>query len=196
MAKKQGIVRNLAKRYFIDAMSAMALGLFSSLIIGLILSKLSEIPFLSFLEPISRVARMELIVGGAIGAAVSFGLKSRPLTVFSCIVVGAFAYAKDFAGGGPVGAYVAAIVASEIGNLVYGRTKADIVVVPIVTLFVGGLVGQFVGPYIAMAMTWLGQAINRATELQPILMGIVISVSMGMILTLPISSAAIAISLG
>lgn len=196
MAKKQGLIHNLAKRYFIDAMSAMALGLFSSLIIGLILSKISEIPFLSFLEPISKVARSELIVGGAIGAAVAYGLKSRPLTIFSCIVVGAFAYAGDYGSGGPVGAYVAAIFAAEIGNLVAGRTKADIVVVPIVALCVGAIVGGFVGPYIGTGMRWLGQGINSATELSPILMGIVISVSMGMILTLPISSAAIAISLG
>lgn len=181
------------RRYFIDAMSAMALGLFSSLIIGLILSQLSQISLLSFLKPFAdMVAASSPVVGAAIGVAIAYGLKAKPLVIFSSAVTGAIGYSL----GGPVGAYLAALAGAEIGGLVAGHTPVDIVLVPIVTIITGGLVGTFVGPSINAVMSALGAFINSATELHPIPMGIIISTVMGLALTAPISSAAISISLG
>ncbi len=180
-------------RYFIDAMSYMALGLFSSLIIGLILSQLSAIPFLAFLKPMAEIVSAKSpVVGAAIGVAVAYGLKVKPLAIFSCAVVGAYGYQL----GGPVGAYLAAVVGAELGHLVSGKTPVDIVLVPICAIVSGGLVANLAGPGIAASMQWLGNVINRATELHPFPMGILVSTVVGMVLTAPISSAAISISLG
>ena len=187
------VIRNYLKRYFVDAMSFMALGLFSSLIVGLIISQLAKIPGLSVLSSFSGVlAASSPVVGGAIGAAIAYGLKSKPLVVFSCIAVGAFGYEL----GGPVGAYVASLVANEISRLVSGRTIIDIVVTPLVTIIAGGFVSTFVGPYLSEFMSGLGELINAATQLHPLPMGITVSVLVGLALTAPISSAAICIMLG
>lgn len=187
------IIKNYLKRYFVDAMSFMALGLFSSLIVGLIISQLAKIPGLAVLSSFSGVlAASSPVVGGAIGAAIAYGLKSKPLVVFSCIAVGAFGYEL----GGPVGAYVAALVANEISRLVSGRTKIDIVVTPLVTIIAGGFVSTFVGPYLSELMSGLGELINAATQLHPFPMGITVSVLVGLALTAPISSAALCIMLG
>ena len=187
------LVKKLFKRYFVDAMSAMALGLFSSLIVGLIISQISKIPYLDFLAPMCDVlSASSPVVGAAIGAAIAHGLKAKPLVVFSCIAVGAYGYSL----GGPVGAFVAAVAASEIGSVVSGKTKIDIVLTPIVTIVSGGLVSMFAGPYLSEFMTWLGSVINSATQLHPFPMGITVSVLMGLILTAPISSAALCIMLG
>ncbi len=186
------LLKTYAKRYFVDAMSAMALGLFSSLIIGLILSQIGKIPYMGFLsEFASVVSASSPVVGGAIGAAVSWGLKAKPLVMFSSVVTGAFGYSL----GGPVGAYLASLIGSEIGSLVSGKTKIDIVVSPIVTIVVGCSVGQFMGPPISALMLGLGEVINTATTLSPIPMGIVVAVIVGMALTAPISSAALCIML-
>ena len=186
------IVKKYAKRYFVDAMSAMALGLFSSLIIGLILSQLSRIPYLGFLAQFGEVVSASSpVVGGAIGAAIAWGLKAKPLVIFSSVVTGAFGYTV----GGPVGAFVAALVGEEIGSLVSGKTKVDIVVSPIVTIISGGLAGILVGPTIQALMSGLGQVINTATTLSPLPMGILIAVIVGLALTAPISSAALCIML-
>lgn len=190
---KLKIIKNYLKRYFVDAMSFMALGLFSSLIVGLIISQLAKIPGLTVLSSFSGVlAASSPVVGGAIGAAIAYGLKSKPLVVFSCIAVGAFGYEL----GGPVGAYVAALVANEISRLVSGRTKIDIVVTPLVTIIAGGFVSTFVGPYLSELMSGLGELINAATQLHPFPMGITVSVLVGLALTAPISSAALCIMLG
>lgn len=187
------IIKNYLKRYFVDAMSFMALGLFSSLIVGLIISQLAKIPGLAVLSSFSGVlAASSPVVGGAIGAAIAYGLKSKPLVVFSCIAVGAFGYEL----GGPVGAYVAALVANEISRLVSGKTKIDIVVTPLVTIIAGGFVSTFVGPYLSEFMSGLGELINAATQLHPFPMGITVSVLVGLALTAPISSAALCIMLG
>lgn len=186
-------IKKAFKRYFVDAMSAMALGLFSSLIVGLIISQISKIPYLGFLSPMCEVlSASSPVVGAAIGAAVSAGLKAKPLVVFSCVAVGAYGYSL----GGPVGAFVSAVVASELGFLVCGKTKIDIVLTPIVTIVSGGLVSMFVGPYLSQFMSWLGSVINAATQLRPLPMGITVSVLVGLILTAPISSAALCIMLG
>ena len=187
------VIRNYLKRYFVDAMSFMALGLFSSLIVGLIISQLAKIPGLSVLSSFSGVlAASSPVVGGAIGAAIAYGLKSKPLVIFSCIAVGAFGYEL----GGPVGAYVASLVANEVSRIVSGRTKIDIVLTPLVTIIAGGFVSTFVGPYLSEFMSGLGELINAATQLHPLPMGITVSVLVGLALTAPISSAAICIMLG
>ncbi len=193
--EKKGAARAKAvlKRYFIDAMSHMALGLFSSLIIGLILSQLSSVPGLSFLEPFADMAAASSpVVGAAIGVAIAYGLQAKPLVLFSSAVTGAIGYKA----GGPVGAYLAAVAGAEAGNLIAGKTPVDIVASPVAAIVSGGLIARWTGPAIAGFMAALGGFINEATRLQPLPMGIAVSVIMGMVLTAPISSAAIAISLG
>ena len=186
-------IKKVLKRYFVDAMSAMALGLFSSLIVGLIISQIAKIPHLDFLSPMCEVlSASSPVVGAAIGASIAHGLKAKPLVIFSCIAVGAFGYSL----GGPVGAFVSAVVANEIGSLVSGKTRIDIVLTPIVTIVTGGVISMFAGPYLSSFMTWLGSVINAATQLHPFPMGIAVSVLMGLILTAPISSAALCIMLG
>ncbi len=180
------------KRYFVDAMSAMALGLFSSLIIGLILTQLGQIPYLSMLSEFSSVANASSpVVGSAIGVAIAWGLKAKPLVNFSSAVTGAFGYSV----GGPVGAYIAAVIGAEIGSLVSGKTKVDIVISPMVTIISGCLAGSLIGPSISAFMNGLGGVINTATTLSPIPMGITVAVIIGLALTAPISSAALCIML-
>ncbi len=183
---------NIFKRYFIDGLSYMALGLFSSLIVGLIITQLSKIPYLSFLSGLTDVlAASSPVIGSAIGVAISYGLSAKPLVLFTSAATGAIGYVA----GGPVGAYIAAIVGTEVGGLVASKTKIDIVVTPITTLFSGGFVGILVGPYISSFMLWLGSIINNATEMSPFPMGIIVAVIVGLALTAPISSAALCIML-
>lgn len=190
--KSSGIIKTLLKKYFIDALGAMALGLFSSLILGLIISQIAKIPGLDFLKQISDVATSPYVVGAAIGVAIAWGMKAKAMVTFSSAIVGAIGYIA----GGPVGAYIASVVGVEIGGLVAEKTKIDIVITPIVTTLSGGLLGILVGPYISELMTQLGNLINTMTELNPIPMGILISATVGLALTAPISSAAICISIG
>ena len=193
-SKKDSFIQNLKrhlKRWFVDAMSAMTLGLFSTLIIGLILSQLSKIQILSFLAPFAEIASSAAVIGGAIGAAIASGLKKKPLVVFSSVVTGAFGYTL----GGPVGAYAAALVGAEIAGLVSGKTPVDIITTPIVTILTGGAAAQIMGPAIESFMSMLGSAVNSATALAPLPMGIIVAVVVGMVLTAPISSAALCIML-
>lgn len=185
-------LQRLLNRYFVDALGAMAYGLFASLIIGLIISQLAKIPGLEFLDLLGGLLSAQSpVVGAAIGVGVAFGLKSAPLVLFSSAATGAIGYAA----GGPVGAFLAALVGAEIGGLISKRTPVDIVLTPLVTIVVGALVGRFVGPYLQEVMSSLGMIINEATELNPLLMGITVAVLVGMALTLPISSAALCIML-
>lgn len=192
---KGNIVSRLFKRYFIDAMSAMALGLFSSLIIGTIMNLLGKLPYCGILQDLASTitAPGSVVTGAAIGAAVAWGLKAKPLVIFSSIATGAIAYA---AGGGPIGAYAAAVVGAEIGNLISGKTKLDIVLSPLATIIPGGLIGMFVGPYLNEFMTALGQMVNTTTEWAPFPMGIAVAAIVGLVLTAPISSAALCVSIG
>ena len=190
-------IKKILKRYFVDAMGAMALGLFASLIIGLIIGQVGRIPGLGVLRDLasyfdSATNVGKAVVGGAIGGAVAWGLKVKPLTVFSAVGVGAI----GFTVGGPVGAYVAVVVGAELGNLVAGKTKLDIILTPSISIITGGLVGIFVGPYINSFLMSFGDLINSTTELHPILMGMLVSVLVGLALTAPISSAAICIMIG
>ncbi len=192
---KDGFIRRVFRRYFIDAMSAMALGLFASLIIATILNQLGRIPGLSVLSDLAATVTGagSVVTGAAIGVAVAWGLGHKPLVVFSSVAVGAIAYA---AGGGPIGAYAAAVVGAEIGGLIAGRTKLDIVLSPLLTIVPGGLVGLFIGPYLNQFMTAFGEFVNTTTEWAPLPMGIAVAVIVGMALTAPISSAALCVSIG
>lgn len=186
-------VKRLSNRYFITALGAMAKGLFASLLVGTILSQFAKLPFLeSVISPIVSVAQNGYVVGAAIGVAIAFALDAKTLTICSSAVVGALGYMSGAGGAGPVGAYVAALIGTEFGRLVEGRTKVDILVVPVVSLLTGGIVGWFLGAPLGEFMRWLGVVIGRATFLAPIPMGITVSVLMGLILTAPISSAALA----
>ena len=179
-----------AKRYFIDAMSSMAMGLFASLLIGTILSTLGDklgVPFLS--ETASYATQA---TGAAMAVAIGISLKAPPLVLFSLCAVGVCANSA----GGPLGTLFAAILACELGKIVSKETKIDILVTPLVTILSGAGLTALIGPGVKSIMTWLGELIMTATELQPFFMGIVVSVLVGMILTLPISSAAICASLG
>ena len=187
--KFRNLARRLYRRYLLEAMSAMALGLFASLIIGLILSQLAMIPALAFLEPFGEiVSASSPVVGAAIGVAIAYGLKVVPLAIFSSAATGALGYQL----GGPVGAYFAAVVGAELGNLVAGKTKVDIIVVPVVSIVSGCLVGTWSAPGINNAVAALQRFLEMATTLQPIPMGIIVSVVFGLVLTAPISSAALA----
>jgi len=177
------------QRYFIDALGAMALGLFASLIVGLIIKVLGEKIGVAFLVEFGTDA-MDMM-GPAIGVAVAFGLKAPPLVLFASTITG-MAGAKL---GGPAGAFAAAVIGAEFGKLVSKETKIDIIITPAVTIITGVATGHLIGPYIDSLMTSLGQLIMWATERQPVPMGILVSVIMGIILTLPISSAALAIML-
>ena len=178
------------QRYFIEALKYMAFGLFGTLLMGSILNQVGvifHIPF--FTETIWPAAKV--MTGPAIGVAVAWALKAPPLVLFSSTMGG-------FVGnelGGPAGALIAVLVATECGKAVSGETKVDILLTPFVTIVVGTYVASLVGPPIGGFMTALGSLIMWATEQQPILMGMVISVVVGMVLTLPISSAALCIML-
>ena len=177
------------RRYLIDALSAMGMGLFASLIIGLILSQLSAIPFLSFLAPYGAVVSASSpVVGAAIGVAIGYGLKVKPLAIFSCAAAGAFGYQLS----GPVGAYLASVIGAELGGLVAGKTKLDIILVPTVVIVAGGLVTNASSAAINGAIAALQRFMETATTLQPSPMGIIVSVVFGLALTAPISSAALA----
>ncbi len=184
---------NLFKKYFVDATASMALGLFASLIIGLIISQLAKLPGLGFLAPVTEVlGASSPVVGAAIGVAIAHGMGCDSLVVFSCAACGAVGYSA----GGPVGAYIGAVVGSEAGSLVSKRTPFDIILTPMLTIVAGGLVAGWVGPYIDQFMRWLGQMINSATAMAPLPMGIIVGILVGMALTMPISSAALCIMLG
>lgn len=176
-------------RYFVEALGAMGIGLFASLITGLILKTIGSKCGIGVLVEFGTLAGQ--MVGPAIAVAVAQALKAPPMVVFSCAAVG-------FAGnswGGPVSAFVAAIVGAECGKAVSKETVIDIIATPASTVIAGMAAGKLIGPPVSAMMTALGLLIMRATELQPGPMGAAVSAIMGMILTLPISSAAIAVAL-
>ncbi|HZG71365.1 MAG TPA: PTS sugar transporter subunit IIC [Chondromyces sp.] len=175
--------------YFIDALSYMALGLFGSLIIGLIINTIGEQLDWPFFMEMGKLAMS--LMGPAIGAAVAFGLKAPPLVLFASIVSGAAGAAL----GGPAGSYLAALLSTEVGKLVSQTTKVDIIVTPLVTIFSGYTVAAFLGPGINEFMQVFGGWIEWATTQRPVIMGILVAVLMGWALTAPISSAAIAMML-
>jgi len=204
-------VKNLANEIFIEGLSGMATGLFATLIIGTIIQQIG-----GFLP--GTIGKMVFIIGKiaasvtgvGIGCGVAVRFKESPLVIMSaatCGMMGAFA-SKILAGsvlvegniiyagpGEPLGAFVAALAGIYIGRLVSGKTKVDIIITPLLSIMAGSTVGLILGPPISRFMGFLGELINMGTQQQPFLMGILVSVIMGIILTLPISSAALGIIL-
>ncbi len=181
------------KRYFIDALGAMAQGLFCTLLIGTIINTIGQQAGIPYLETIGGFATA--MSGPAMACAIGYALKCPPLVLFSLIAVGSAANELGGAGG-PLAVLVIAIIASECGKAVSKETKIDILVTPAVTIFVGVALSTLIAPAIGAAANWLGTIIMHATELQPFFMGIAVSVLVGIALTLPISSAAICAALG
>ena len=179
-----------AKRYFVDAMSAMAMGLFASLLIGTILNTIADKTSWEWLTSVAGYASSA--TGVAIAVAVGYTLKAPALVLYSLCAVGLGAYAA----GGPLGAFFAVIVATELGKAVSRETKIDILVTPTVTILSGLGISALIGPGVNLIMNAFGSLIMTATELEPFWMGILVSVLVGIVLTLPISSAAICFSLG
>ena len=193
MIKKQSSALNrYFKTYVVDALSYMAMGLFCSLILGLIIKQIALIPGLDFLADIAALLQSAPVVGGSIGMAIAYGLKCAPLVTISAVAVGALGYKF----GGPIGAYLASIVGLEAGSLVSKRTPVDIIITPLVAVLAGGLFAKYCCTPINEWVMSFGEVINRATTLQPFIMGLVVSVTVGCLLTLPISSAALCISIG
>ncbi len=181
------------KRYFIDAMGAMAQGLFCTLLIGTIISTIGQQAGIPYLETIGSFA--SAMSGPAMACAIGYALKCPPLVLFSLIAVGSAANELGGAGG-PLAVLVIAIVASECGKAVSKETKIDILITPAATIFSGVVLSTLIAPAIGAAANWVGSVIMYATELQPFFMGIAVSVLVGIALTLPISSAAICAALG
>lgn len=182
-----------AKRYFIDALGAMAQGLFASLLIGTIISTLGTQLNIELLVTVGNYAKAA--VGPAMAVAIGYALQASPLVLFSLAAVGAAANELGGAGG-PLAVLVIAILAAELGKAVSKETKIDIIVTPFVTILVGVALSLWWAPAIGTAASAVGNAIMWATELQPFFMGIIVSVLVGIALTLPISSAAICAALG
>ena len=193
-----------AKRYGIDALGAMAQGLFCSLLIGTILNTVGTQFHIAFLSsPVANIAGVDYTVGGLAGAvsgsamavAIGYALNSPPLVLFSLITVG-FASNALGGAGGPLAVLFVAVIATEVGKAVSKETKIDILVTPLTTISVGIFLSAWWAPALGKMAMKLGDVIMWATELQPFLMGMLISLLVGMALTLPISSAAICAALG
>ena len=209
---KNNVLSKLFHRYFIVALNGMALGLFCTLIIGLIIKQIAinlSGSLSSFLLVIASIAMG--LTGPVIGIGVAHALKAPKLVILASGVVGFLgAFGSNLGtnnllnqgkliisgSGDPLVAFIAVVIAAEIGRLISGKTKIDIVITPFVTIIIGGIVSYLTGPYLIKGMKILGTFIREATELQPFIMGVVVSVVMGIILTLPISSAALSIILG
>lgn len=181
-----------AKRYGIDAMGAMAQGLFASLLIGTIIKTLGQQLNVQFLIDAGNFAQQ--VAGPAMAVSIGTALSAPQLVLYSLIAVG-MAANKLGGAGGPLAVYFITIVASECGKIVSKETKVDILVTPAVTILVGVGLSVLCAPAIGAAASSVGDFIKWATNLQPLLMGILVSVVVGMALTLPISSAAICAAL-
>ena len=209
---KNNVLSKLFHRYFVVALNGMALGLFCTLIIGLIIKQIAinlSGSLSSFLLVIASIAMA--LTGPVIGIGVAHALKAPKLVILASGVVGFLGAFGSSLGtnnlldqgkliisgsGDPLGAFIAVVIAAEIGRFISGKTKVDIIITPFVTIIIGGIISYLTGPYLIKGMKILGTFIREAMELQPFIMGVVVSVVMGIILTLPISSAASSIILG
>ncbi|MBO5872632.1 MAG: PTS sugar transporter subunit IIC [Clostridia bacterium] len=198
------MIKKYLNRLFIDGLSGMASGLFATLIIGTIISQIGSMlggVVGGYLVSIGGFAKT--ITGAGIGIGVACRLKASPLVTVSAAVAGLVGAFPNIATesfvmgrpGEPLGAFVAAYIAIELGSLVSGKTKVDIIVTPLVSILTGAAAGFLIGPPVSRFMTWIGSIVNFGVEQQPVLCGIIVSVVMGICLTLPISSAAIGVSL-
>ena len=205
--KRKNVVFS-GKRYGIDALGAMAQGLFASLLVGTILNTLGSQFHIGFLTKIlvtvgsgekavgyTMGGLASAMVGPAMAVAIGYALQAPPLVLFTLVPVG-FATNALGGAGGPLAVLVVAIVAAECGKLVSKETKVDILVTPIVTLLIGVGLAYLIAKPIGTAASWVGRLIMWATELHPFFMGIIVSVVVGVALTLPISSAAICAAFG
>lgn len=188
LARKQ--VEISFKRYFIDAMGAMAFGLFASLLIGTIFKTIADQTGWGFLA--EAAAFCSAAAGPAMAVAIGFALHAPSLVLFCLCAVGAAANSL----GGPLGTLFAAVVSTELGKLVSKETRVDILLTPTVTILSGCAIAVLLGPGINALMNACGALVMRATELEPFGMGILVSVIVGIVLTLPISSAALCAALG
>lgn len=200
------MIKKYLNRLFIDGLSGMAYGLFSTLIIGTIICQIGSIigdnNVGAYFVAMGNVAKT--IMGAGIGVGVAVKLKASPLTSIAAAVAGMIGAFPNLAIGGfnigapgePLGAFIAAYVAIEVGGIVSGKTKLEIIVTPFCCIASGAIAGYLIGPYISAAMTWIGNMVNINVEKSPIIGGMLVSVIMGMLLTLPISSAAIGITMG
>ena len=204
-------LKQILNKIFIEGLSGMATGLFATLLIGTIIQQIGTFIPGTIGDSIFMMGKIAASVTGAgIGCGVAVRFKESPLVIMSaatCGMMGAFASkilagsvlvegAMVYAGPGePMGAFIAALAGIYMGRLVSGKTKVDILITPLVSIMSGSAVGLIVGPPISRFMTFLGEIINAATQQQPFLMGMLVSVLMGMVLTLPISSAALGVIL-
>jgi uncharacterized membrane protein len=186
--------------YWVKVLNGMGLGLFSSLIVGLILKQIGVYSGIELFSTLGAAAQLSM--GPAIAAGVARGIDAPPLAIFSVLAVGAIG-AGTFGGaspvpGEPMGAAIAAVAGAQTGKFIQSRSggSIDILLIPLGTIIVGGVAGVTAAPYVAQFMKALGAIINAATTMHPFVMGIIVSAVMGVVLTLPISSAALAISLG
>lgn len=199
-------LKKICNHIFIDGLGGMALGLFSTLIIGTIIAQIGTLvggAAGTYITAVANVAKT--LTGAGIGVGVAVKFKMSPLVTVSAAVagmIGAFPTVQSMTAltlgkpGEPLGAFVAALVAIELGRLAAGKTKVDIIVTPFIAISSGAAAGLVAGPPISAFMMWLGSVVNVNVEQHPVIGGMVISVLMGMILTLPISSAAIGVSMG
>ncbi|MBP3194621.1 MAG: PTS sugar transporter subunit IIC [Cardiobacteriaceae bacterium] len=196
--------KSFARKYFLDAFTGMALGLFVTLIAGLIFKQIGIWTGLQFFISIGALA--STLMGAGIGAGIAGFLKAPPLVVFSCIVAGFLgAHSSEVVAntainyslpGNPVAAYLCAVIGYRLGVLVAGKSSLDILFIPAAVMIAAYATAAFLCPSVVAAVNAIGAAIQAATQLQPFLMGVVISVAMGLLLTLPTSSAAIGIAIG
>ena len=193
LARKNIVIS--AKRYGIDALSAMAQGLFASLLIGTIVATLGSQFDIPFLITVGDYTKATPTVGAAMAVAIGYALQAPPLVLFSLVSVGAAANQLGGAGG-PLSVLFIAIIAAECGKVASKETKVDILVTPLATILPGILLASAVAPAIGTAASAVGDAIEWAMLQQPFLMGIIVSVLVGIALTLPISSAAICHAIG
>jgi uncharacterized membrane protein len=187
--------------YFASVLDSMAKGLFASLIVGVIIKQLGVITGLDAMRDLGQFA--QYFMGPCIGAGVAHARGTKQFGMLAAIVAGAIGAgmikftgeAWTVAVGEPVGALVAALAGVELGKLLEGRTKFDLLIVPAAVITAGAIIGTFVSPVIASALTAVGMFVNRITEMHPIPMGILLGIIVGVILTLPVSSAALCISI-
>ncbi len=189
------------KRYFQDALSAMALGLFGSLLIGTILKTLGEQILLHVTKSgvvgtaanflVNTGTAASGMMGAAIGVAVAASLQAPNLVIFCSVVTGSMGVTL----GGPAGAFISAVVGAEFGKAVSKETKIDIIITPAVVIIMGQLTASLIGPGVSALMNGLGKIIMNATQLRPFAMGIIVAVVVGLVLTAPISSAALCVML-
>jgi uncharacterized membrane protein len=201
-AKQEEKMNRYAKRYLVDAMSGMAQGLFASLLIGTIvktlgqqLLRLGTNPFFEFLVKSGTFASESHVVGAAMAVGIGYAMGASSLVLFTLAAVGAAANVTGGAGG-PLAVLVIAILSCECGSFVSKKTKVDIIVTPLVTILAGVFFTLLFADKIGRAASAFGSLIVWATTLRPFLMGVLISVIVGILLTLPVSSAAICAALG